>query len=431
MDYFTLTFDVDADESRLRSLVESTKSDEQKFWYRFRKAERKSADPVPTDINDIHARIREKLPAQLKDGLVKKLRVLLSIPESEPYPVDPQTPADAQADTERKKRDEVRRTLETLEIHVKAIRGGSLEILLFVLGFTKLVSLTGISPDDFAKCLEIAGPVAMNVIFGTSVPLEADAKPSLEGPTSAAQSASEGAAMRLPAIQNPSGASYFIPALFGLAVFGCGMWVVATISSEFSAERKELVGYVRKEAEDIGKERTAIAEKLSTLLSTHDATLAEERKGFLEKSTALLAALTKSQVDKDNALTGSQKALFDAELGFVQRIDGANQARETAVIDFVKSHLAPDLKPTPSPSPPSKATVTSTCAQGSYLATRRIQLALSKRGLYTGEIDGRIGPKTEEGLRKFQVQASLPSTGTADSATLEKLGVPCEAASVE
>jgi hypothetical protein len=478
MDYFTLTLDVDGYESSARppwfGLVESKKSDEQKFWDRFRKATRKSADPVPTDINDLHAKIRKELPAQLKDGLVKKLRILLSIPEIEPYAAQPATtvsaaqpattvsaaqtattisaaqpattvsaaqpattvsaaqPAttvDAEADAERKKRQEIRQTLEALEIHVKAIRGGSLEILLFVLGFSKLVSLSGISPDDFAKCLEIAAPVAMNVIFGTSVPLEADAEPSSDSHTADARSAMEGAAMRLPAIQNPAGTSYFIPALFSLAVFGCAMWIVATISSELSAERKELVGYVKKEAEDIGKERTAIAEKLSTLLSAHDATLAEERKGFLEKSTGLLAALTKSQVDKDNAVTGSQKALFDAELEFVRRIDGANQARETAVIDFVKSHLAPDIKPKSPPDSLSKTTVMSTCGQDT--AARRIQLALSERGLYTGAIDGRLGPKTEEGLRKFQVRVSLPSTGTADPATLEKLGVHCEAAGVE
>jgi hypothetical protein len=187
------------------------------------------------------------------------------------------------------------------------------------------------------------------------------------------------------------------------------------------------VGYVRKQAEEIGRERAVIAEKLATLLSAHDTILAEERKGFIEKSTTLLAALTNSQVDKDKAVTGSQKALFDAELEFVRRIDGANQARETAVIEFVKSHLAPEVKPKPSPASSSKGTLT-TWGQDTYAAGRRIQLALSERGLYAGAIDGRIGPKTEEGLRKFQVQASLPSTGTADSATLEKLGVRCEAA---
>jgi len=58
-------------------------------------------------------------------------------------------------------------------------------------------------------------------------------------------------------------------------------------------------------------------------------------------------------------------------------------------------------------------------------------VALSERGLYAGVIDGQMGAKTMEGLRKFQVQASLPSTGTADSATMEKLGLHCETARVE
>jgi hypothetical protein len=164
------------------------------------------------------------------------------------------------------------------------------------------------------------------------------------------------------------------------------------------------------------------------LLSTHDTALVEERKSFIAKSTDFLAALTKSQVDKDRAAAGSQKALFDAELEFVRKVDGASQAREVAVIDFVKSHLAPDTKQGPSPLDRAAA---NTCGQDSYTVRRRIQLALSERGLYTGAIDGQMGAKTVEGLRKFQVQASLPSTGTADSATLEKLGLHCETARVE
>jgi hypothetical protein len=436
MDYFTITLDVDSHESRPK-ITEIpfglAKSSEQRFWRRFLKqAERDRESVVPNDINAIHAKIRRELPAELKKKLVEKLRILLNTPKTESNEEKSAAAATTKTvDAEDARRQEIQRTLETLDIHIKAIRGGSLEILLFVLGFAKLVSLTGISPDDFAKCLEIAAPVAMNVIFGTTVPLEADAKPSSDGLMGDAESAKEGAAMRLPGVQNASGTSYFIPALFGLAVFGSAIWVFWTMSSELSAERKELVGYVKTEAENIGKERAAIADKLSTLLSTHDATLAEERKGFIEKSTSLLAALAKSQVDKDNVAVGSQKALFQAELEFVRRIDGANQARETAVIEFVKSHLAPDTKPKPSPAPLSKGTVTSTCGQDTYAVRRRIQLALSERGLYAGAIDGRMGAKTEEGLRKFQVQASLPSTGTADSVTLEKLRVHCEAATGE
>jgi hypothetical protein len=184
------------------------------------------------------------------------------------------------------------------------------------------------------------------------------------------------------------------------------------------------VSYVSKEADDIGKERIAIGEKLSTVLSAHDAALSEERKDFIGKSAALLAALTKSQVDKDNAAAGSQKALFDAELEFARKVDGASQARETAVIDFVKSRLSPDQKPTPSP--PS-GIVLSSC-EDTYMVKRRIQLALSERGFYAGAIDGKMGAQSAEGLRKFQLQTSLPVTGTVDPATMEKLGLRCETA---
>jgi hypothetical protein len=247
----------------------------------------------------------------------------------------------------------------------------------------------------------------MNVIFGTNVSLAAEAKPSPDVPPGDVSSGTNGAATRLPAVHNPPGVSYFIPALFGLVVFGSAIWVFATISAE------------------IAKERAAIAEKLSTLLSTHDTILAEERKDFIRKSTELLAALTKSQVDKDIAIATAQKTLFDAELEFARRIDGASQARETAVIDCVKSRLTPDTKPKSSPG----TTVTTTCERAT--AMRWVQLALRARGLYAGEIDGVIGPRTEDGLMKFQIRTSLPPTGTADSATLEKLGVHCETASLE
>jgi Putative peptidoglycan binding domain len=67
--------------------------------------------------------------------------------------------------------------------------------------------------------------------------------------------------------------------------------------------------------------------------------------------------------------------------------------------------------------------VAATCGQD----VTRIQEALTKLGFYAAPIDGLFGSATLEAVRRFQVAASLPPTGTVDSATVEKLGVRCEA----
>src|SRR5262245_59163531 len=266
MDRFTVTLDVHGSErrSKIRELRSLATNAEERFWQRFREQATLGQDPlavrplVPNDINDIQAQFRSKFPRSLKLELVKELRIHFGLSEYE-----------GEADDRRR---EFQRSLDALVIHVKAIRGGSLEILLFALGFAKLVSLTGIRSEDFAKFLEITAPIAMNSIFGTNVLLEVDAKPSPDVSAGGVSSETDRSSMRPRVVQNP----FLMPAIFGLAVFGCAMWGFLTMSSELAAERK-------RGADDIGKERAAIAEKLSALLSTHDTNLAEERKEFIKK----------------------------------------------------------------------------------------------------------------------------------------------------
>lgn len=54
---------------------------------------------------------------------------------------------------------------------------------------------------------------------------------------------------------------------------------------------------------------------------------------------------------------------------------------------------------------------------------RRVQIALLARRLYTGPIDGIVGPGLRAALRKFQTQRSLTVTGTITPQTLDALMV--------
>jgi His-Xaa-Ser repeat protein HxsA len=54
---------------------------------------------------------------------------------------------------------------------------------------------------------------------------------------------------------------------------------------------------------------------------------------------------------------------------------------------------------------------------------RRVQIALLARDLYSGAIDGVVGPTLRSGLRKFQKAKALDVTGTITPATLDALMV--------
>lgn len=50
-----------------------------------------------------------------------------------------------------------------------------------------------------------------------------------------------------------------------------------------------------------------------------------------------------------------------------------------------------------------------------------IQKSLKNAGLYTGSIDGKIGPKTKKAIEQFQKQNNLSVDGVVGSKTWEKL----------
>jgi hyperosmotically inducible periplasmic protein len=58
---------------------------------------------------------------------------------------------------------------------------------------------------------------------------------------------------------------------------------------------------------------------------------------------------------------------------------------------------------------------------------RRVQEALKDKGHDPGQIDGVLGPQTQQALREFQKAENLPATGQLDGQTVVRLGLAGEA----
>ena len=59
---------------------------------------------------------------------------------------------------------------------------------------------------------------------------------------------------------------------------------------------------------------------------------------------------------------------------------------------------------------------------------KAVQQALKDKGHDPGEVDGKMGPKTQAALRDFQSKEGLNASGRLDAATMSKLGVETSAA---
>lgn len=55
------------------------------------------------------------------------------------------------------------------------------------------------------------------------------------------------------------------------------------------------------------------------------------------------------------------------------------------------------------------------------LKNKAVQLALRNANFYSGEIDGKIGPKTKEAIKKFQLSKDLTADGVVGSRTWMEL----------
>ena len=81
----------------------------------------------------------------------------------------------------------------------------------------------------------------------------------------------------------------------------------------------------------------------------------------------------------------------------------------------------PDLV-TPTPGKP-KAEIKWTDKEKQKIQVMRVQIALKNLGLYDGEIDGILGPKTREAITFFQKVKDLTPNGRMTTETLNALGV--------
>lgn len=70
-------------------------------------------------------------------------------------------------------------------------------------------------------------------------------------------------------------------------------------------------------------------------------------------------------------------------------------------------------------------------AQASASQVRQVQAALQKQGFDPGPVDGMMGPKTREAIRRFQRAKGLQITGTMDTKTLDALGLEARVENIE
>lgn len=57
---------------------------------------------------------------------------------------------------------------------------------------------------------------------------------------------------------------------------------------------------------------------------------------------------------------------------------------------------------------------------------KQAQQKLAQKGYEVGAADGQLGPRTQEGVKKFQEQQNLTATGRLDRQTLAALGVSAQ-----
>lgn len=83
----------------------------------------------------------------------------------------------------------------------------------------------------------------------------------------------------------------------------------------------------------------------------------------------------------------------------------------------------PPVQAAPPPPTVPRAAPARATAVDKLVMVMRVQAKLHDLGYYSGTIDGKLGPKTTEALRRYQAVQRYPVTGKMDDATLAGLGI--------
>jgi hypothetical protein len=382
---------------------------ETRFWDSFRAAKTRdggrkpeavpsppSLDPsvekpeaLATSVADIHVQLRTRLPGLIHSELVERLALRLG--------TTPETVNSRRADVSDSPAvpDDKAAALAALRIEIGGIRGGSLELLVIAFGFAKLATLAGITGAEFAEYLKIVTPVALNLLYGTNVPLVGSAK-AADGKDAPGPTKEDMAAAASPSLLS-QGSPYIVA-----AVLTCvALWLLINAfdaeSSRVAAERNAILATVGQQGTVLAGERTALAQKLGELAGT----------------------LLHVAAQHDAELESANRDLSARQMALIARLDAAGADRDRAVIDFVKARLFPAPASGPGPQTPPCTALTGDTA-------RALQQVLQAQRLYPYKIDGDFGQHSQDALIRFQRGAGLPATGLPDQPTMTRLGLSCE-----
>ena len=134
-------------------------------------------------------------------------------------------------------------------------------------------------------------------------------------------------------------------------------------------------------------------------------------------STAYAAGDTKPTSTEGETMSGKEKATaIGATTGAVAGavVGGPIGAVVGAGIGGYVGHQGTDAD--------GKVTTTYTASSARSGTIRSAQTALNDQG-YNVRVEGQWGPNTQDAVRRFQAERSIPQTGTPDDATRAALGV--------
>lgn len=109
---------------------------------------------------------------------------------------------------------------------------------------------------------------------------------------------------------------------------------------------------------------------------------------------------------------------------------GQQQSNQTTTSPSVQNEVVVASTPITAPatpaepiSQPKELVLEKQTSPSLYTITRNkaIQLALRNSNFYSGEIDGKIGPKTKEAIKQFQLSKNLTVDGIVGHRTWEEL----------